>query len=428
MQNYEIELVVIGALINHNERIQDIDLLPDEFAFEVPRLMYTAILDLVSQGTAFDIFTLADYLGRHYRHIGDDWSTQLANIQINTNSRNIKHYANAVRDAHTKRMAASAAQELIDSIETTGQHAVDDAIKKLMEIGRTKKKFEYSIKEVVAGAVDELDTAFNAKGMLGVPTGIRDIDEILGGVHNTDLVVVGARPAMGKTAFLLNCVLNSGVPSGLMSSEQGHAQIGTRMLSIDGMVNAQLIRKPKQMDDSDFSKITLSSARLMDRSIWVNDMPGPTLQDIQRQARKWRFQNGMRCLYIDYLQRIKGDQKLPRHEQVGNIAMGLKELARELEVPIIVLAQVNREVEKRTDKRPMMSDLKDSGSIEQEADVILTLYRDEVYNINSPDVGIMEVGVQKNRHGVTGRIKTRWAGEYLKIMDLARDHENSEAA
>ena len=426
MQNYEMELAVIGALINNNERIQDIDLIPEEFAFEIPRLMYTAILDLVSQGTAFDIFTLADYLGRHYRHIGDNWSSQLSNIQVNTNSSNIRHYANSVRDAYTKRRAASAAQELIDAIDTTGQTAVDNAIKKLMEIGRTKKKFEYSIKEVIAGAVDELDTAFNTQGMVGVPTGIRDIDEILGGVHKTDLVVVGARPAMGKTAFLLNCLLNSGVPSGMMSSEQGHAQIGTRMLSIDGQINAQLIRKPKKMQDSDFSRMTLSSTRLMDKSIWVNDMPGPSLQDIQRQARKWRFQNGMRCLYIDYLQRIKGDGKLPRHEQVGNIAMGLKELARELDIPVIVLAQVNREVEKRSDKRPMMSDLKDSGAVEQEADVILTLYRDEVYNAETRDVGIMEIGVQKNRHGVTGRIRTRWAGEYLKIMDLAADYENRE--
>lgn len=426
MQNYEMELAVVGSLINRNEGIQDIDLLPDEFAFEVPRLIYSAILDLTSQNVAYDVFTLGDYMARHYRQIDDSWFSQIAPIQLNASGKNITHYANAVREAYTKRVAAMAAQELIDSIERTGQHAVDAAIKKLMEIGRTKKKFEYSIKEVIAGAVDELDTAFNTQGMVGVPTGITDIDNILGGVHPTDLVVVGARPAMGKTAFLLNCLLNSGVPSGMMSSEQGHAQIGTRMLSIDGQINAQLIRKPKQMQDTDFARITLSSSRLMGKSIWVNDMPGPTLQDIQRQARKWRFQNGMRCLYIDYLQRIKGDAKLPRHEQVGNIAMGLKELARELDIPVIVLAQVNREVEKRADRRPMMSDLKDSGAVEQEADVILTLYRDEVYNTETPDLGIMEIGVQKNRHGVTGRIRTRWAGEYLKIMDLATEHENRE--
>lgn len=416
MKNYDMELAVVAGMMQDNSRIQEVDLLPEEFAFEIPRSIYSAIQDLTAQRIPADVITVAEYMTTT-SHVGDDWFSQIAHIVSNVVGVNVKAYSERVRELATKRKAAQIAHALMDTAEE-GQSAVDEAIRALMDLGRTKRKYEYTIKETLRGALDEIEENLEKGELSGVPSGIGDIDNILGGFHNTDLVVIGARPAMGKTAMLLNCLLGADCSVGLISAEQGHQQIGTRIIAIDGLVNAQDMRRASRLDDSQFARISASVARLMPRNIHINDMPAPTLQDIQRQARKWKFRNDIKALYVDYIQRVKGNAKLPRHEQVAEIAMGLKELARELEIPVIALAQVNRQVEARANKRPMMSDLKDSGAVEQEADVIMTLYRDEVYDESTPDKGIIEIGIQKNRHGVTGIIRAAWRGEYLKISEL----------
>lgn len=424
MQNYDMELAVVAGMMQDNSRIQEIDLLADEFAFEIPRSIYAAIQELAAQRIPADVITVAEYM-QTTSHVGDDWFTQISHIVQNVVGVNVNAYAERVRDAATKRKAAQIANALMDTANE-GQGAVDEAIRALMELGRTKRKFEYNIKETLRGALDEIERSMEKGELSGVPSGIKDVDDILGGFHDTDLVVIGARPAMGKTAFLLNCLLGANCSAGFISAEQGHAQIGTRLIAIDGKVNAQDMRRASRLDDSTFARITASVSRMMPRNIVINDMPAPTLQDIQRQARKWKFRNDIKALYVDYIQRVKGNGKLPRHEQVGEIAMGLKELARELQIPVIVLAQVNRKVEERSNKRPMMSDLKDSGAIEQEADVIMTLYRDEVYDENTKDSGVIEIGVQKNRHGVTGVIRAAWRGEFLQVAGIDEYHHYQE--
>jgi replicative DNA helicase len=221
-----------------------------------------------------------------------------------------------------------------------------------------------------------------------------------------------------NTAFMLNCALGANACVGIMSTEQGYSQLGTRLIAIDGKVSISRMRRAQQLDDSDFARITGSSNRMMDGEIYINDMPSPTLADIARQARQWKFRKNIKALYIDYIQRIKVTGSAPRHEQIGDIAMGLKELARELNIPVIALAQVNRNVEQRADRRPGMADLKDSGGIEQEADMVMTLYRDEVYNQDTQDKGMIEILIAKNRHGETGRLRAAWMGEYLKVGTL----------
>jgi replicative DNA helicase len=244
------------------------------------------------------------------------------------------------------------------------------------------------------------------------------MDKFIGGFHNSDLVIVGARPAMGKTAFMLNLAINADAPVGIISAEQGMMQMGGRVIAIDGRINTAGIRSGK-LEDEDYNRMTASYSRLRDRVIQFYDKPAPTLQDIVRQARKWKHNLDIKALYIDYVQRVKVDGKAPRHEQIGDVAMGLKELARELDIPVIALAQVNRSVEARTNRRPQMGDLKDSGVIEQEADVIAMLYRDEVYDENSQHKGIAEVDIKKNRHGDIGIVRTVWRAEYLRFEDLA---------
>jgi len=423
MRNYDLEFAVVTSLMMDNSKIMEIDLITEEFAFEETRQIYQAIQDLTAQALPSDAITVAEYMDAKHGHA--NWMQRLSHFMDNAVPVNVSHYANKIREYSTKRKAVEIAQGLIDNVNADdGQEAVDASIKSLMEIGRTTRKYDYNIKETLRAAVDDIEASMESGDLPGMTTGNTDLDRVLGGFHDTDLVVIGARPAMGKTAFLLNCALAANGPVGLISGEQGYRQIGSRLIAIDGRVSIANIRRAHNLEDSDFARITGSVARMMEQDILINDKSAPTMTDIARQARQWKFRNNIKALYIDYIQRIKVDGKVPRHEAVGQVAMELKELARELEIPVIALAQVNRAVESRTDRRPNMSDLKDSGGIEQEADVVMTLYRDEVYNQETDEQGIIELIIQKNRHGEIGRVRAAWLGEYLRVESLEdRHHE-----
>ena len=416
MKSYDTELALVAGLMKDNSLIMDIDLLPDEFAFEEPRQIYNAIQVLATQHIPADIITVAEYMEANMG--GAHWFERISNYVVNTVTVNLKTYAASIRDGATKRRAAEIAHILAETAGE-GQGAVDKAIHDLMEIGRTKRKYNYTIAECLTGAVEDIEE-LNEKGSIpGVKTGINPFDSIIGGLHDTDLIVIGARPSMGKTAFLLNCALGAQSSVGIISSEQGYRQIGSRILAIEGRINAQHLRTPEKLGDAEYARMAGVINRVAKESIFINDMPSPTIGDIMRQARQWKFRNDIKALYVDYIQRIKTEGDRPRHEQIGDITMKLKELARELEIPVMALAQVSRNVEQRADKRPGMSDLKDSGTIEQEADVIATLYRDEVYDAESPEKGIVEIGIKKNRHGVTGVIRAAWLAEYMRVEELA---------
>lgn len=422
MKNYDTELALVAGLMQDNSRIMEVDLTPDEFAYEEPRSIYAAILELTAQRIPADVITVAEYMDA--RHGGAHWFQRIGTYIANSTCTNARAYADSIRSSATKRAAAEIAQTLLENV-ATGQGAVDDAIKRLMEVGRSTRRYEYTIKETLRAAVDDIERAMELGDMPGLPSGIAPLDTITGGFHDSDLIIIGARPAMGKTAFMLNCALGASAPVGIISSEQGYSQIGSRLIAIDGRVSISRMRRANKLDDSDFARITGSSNRMMDGEMYINDMPSPTMSDIARQARKWKFKNNIKALYVDYLQRIRVDGTAPRHEQIGAIAMSLKELARELNIPVIALAQCSRGVDQRADRRPGMADLKDSGGIEQEADLVMTLYRDEVYNIETPDKGVIEILIAKNRHGETGRIKAAWIGEFLKVDTLDRRYDDT---
>lgn len=415
------ELAVVGGLLLDNSLGQNIDLLPDDFLNDQYRIIYDATKELISLGQVADIVTVAEYLDRTTARRG--WFAIVADIAMNCVSlANTHAYASIVRTEARKRKAVQIAQRLIENV-SDGLESVDEAIRGLMSLEVAQKKFERTITEALAEAIDAIEVA-NAKkgGLVGVTSGLVDIDESTGGFQRSDLYIVAGRPAMGKTAFLLNCMEAVDVPVGLISAEQGAGQIGLRLLAINGRLSAHRMRLA-QMDDSEYTRLTATCARLNDRKIWLNDRPAPTIDEVVRQARRWKFNYGIEALYVDYLQRIKGGMKstVPRHEEVAHVVMTLKELARELDIPVIALAQVSRNVEARPNKRPYMSDIKDSGCVEQEADVVMTLYRDEVYNEDSEDKGICEVAIMKNRHGPTGLIRTVWLPEYIRFEDIGRE-------
>lgn len=417
----ELEYSVLGGLMLEPSLIMDIDTIPDDFESEVNRNIFSEIMRLSRDGEAVDIVTVSEAM---HKATGKNYLPTLgAMCKSCMSTKNVTVYARMLRQQAQERKAVEIAKTLVGSVNRDGATAISEAIRGLMNLSATRKDFDCSIKDAIAGAVEVIDEAFNRGGeLIGISTGIEKIDSALGGFQRSDLYVIGARPAMGKTAFLLNLASNANGSSGIISSEQGRDQVGVRMLSINGRVSTYAMRTGK-LSDTDWPRITGAVGDLSSRQIRINDKPSPTLDEIINQARKWKFNYGLEILFIDYLQRIKVDLSKKRHEAVGEVARGLKELARELDIPIVTLAQVSRSVESRPNKRPGMADLSDSSEIEKEADVIITLYRDEVYDENSADKGIAELSILKNRHGPVGTIRTVWRSEYMRFEDFASQRD-----
>lgn len=415
------EYAVLGGLLIDPSRFSEIDLAPTDFSVRTNALIFEAITDMVRDSREIDAVTVADFLERQPGRKGDGWLARTVSLANDTPSAaNIRAYAHIVREESVRRQAISVAENLKQSLKD-GMGAVDKAIQELMLLSSPRHSHDCTVKQAATMAVEAIDKAWQAKGALtGITTGVHTLDKALGGLQRSDLIVVGARPSVGKTAFMLNIADNAEVPVGIISGEQGREQVGLRLIAKNGRLNAHNLRIGR-VEDQEWPKMTQAVSKLIDRRLFINDKPNPSIDDVMRQARKWKFQYDIRALYVDYLQRIRTPAAMvrsPRHEQVGYVALCLKELARELDIPVVALAQVNRSVEERVNKRPNMGDLKDSGSIEQEADIIMLLYRDDVYDEESRDKGIMEVNVAKNRHGPTGMIRCAWNAESMVVNDL----------
>jgi replicative DNA helicase len=286
-----------------------------------------------------------------------------------------------------------------------------------MDIEVIQKKYSYSMAEAALAAIEKAQDSAANDGLTGLTTGLKKLDETIGGFQSPDLYVIGARPAMGKTAVIINMMLNNNAPVGFFSTEQPHEQIGLRAISATSQVSARNIRTAK-FTDSDMNNMAYAVTKLSSKKVHIFDKGNLKITELMREARRMKFTHNIEAVYVDYIQRIKADSENRRLE-VAEVVTSLKSLARELKIPVIALAQVNRKVEERADRRPHMGDLLESGVIEQEADVVMLLYRDEVYNENSPDKGIIEILIDKNRHGVTGKIKFAWLAETMQIKDLA---------
>lgn len=411
----DAEWALVGGLLLQNSLLNEIDVVAADFADDTNREIFAAICDLVAAHEVADAITVSDRLDEKSGKRG--WLATVGRLVKNTpSSANVASYAKAVKQASRKRQALAIAETLARGV-TGDLSAIDAAIRDLMAIDTARKTYDCDAAQMLAGTLEMIDEAAKRQGLIGISTGLTKLDECLGGYQPTDLYIIGARPAMGKTAFLLNCISATEKPVGLISAEQGRDQIGLRLLAINGRISATKMRVAN-LDDLEWRKASNTFAALKDRLLWVNDQPAPTIDQVIRQARKWKFQYGIEALYVDYVQRLKGPAGLPRHQEVAHVVMGLKELARELEIPVIALSQVNRDVEERNNKRPRMADLKDSGTVEQEADVIMTLYRDEVYDNKTQYPATAEIAVLKNRHGPTGTLLAGWNAEFMRYENM----------
>ncbi len=412
--NYDMNIV--GSILCKPSLLAECDLLPSEFVSEEYSLIYQSILDLNATDSPIDVVTVSEHLekttGKNYvKAIGGAARDSTAH-----DVRLFEKYVKAIRLKKQAQRAKEIAQDLEQSADQ-GPEAIDKAIRDLMELTITRRNYECGASDAMKAVLDHMDAVINGEADTGIKTGIRLLDDYLGGLHKSDLIIVGARPAIGKTAFMLNIALSANASCGIISTEQPREQVGARLMSSDARVPLRKMRNA-DLEDGDWARFANTIGKLKDRVIRINDKPNADINDITRQARKWKQIYNIQVLYVDYIQHIPGDRKLPRHEQVEEIVKQLKNIARELDIPVLALAQVSRKVEERSDKHPLMSDLKDSGAIEQEADQVMLLYRDEVYNDNFETKGIMEVDVQKNRHGPTGMVKVSWQGEFVTIKDL----------
>lgn len=414
------EDAVLGGLLLANDRLHDVAPLLSAEHFTSPKRarLYSIIRDRVLAGEPADAVTV----GEVDAGLFDD-AVDLARNTPGVSQ--VMAYAEIVRENWRRREAVQIGLELVQGAKAGESDAVDAAVSRLMALSATVTDCEFTGKQAMHQAWRVVEEAHANGGKLpGITTGLDALDEILGGFHDSDLTVVGGRPAMGKTAFLGGLVeasANAGKRPGVISAEQPAVQLALRRLSMVSSVAASRLRAGK-VDDEDWAALQSGIAKAIQRDMWIYDRSAVTLDELIGIARKWKHTHDIGILFIDYAQRIRVP-KADRITEVSEVARGLKNLARDLNIPVVSLAQVVKNVDQRVgDKRPTAGDLANSDELTREADQILMLYRDEVYNHESPDKGIAEILIEKNRHGPTGFKKVAFLGETMRFADLGRGH------
>ena len=427
-QSVEAEQAVLGGcMLDPKAFARVADKLTDEdFYRRDHALIWRAIADLDAEGKPFDAVTLGDWFAEQGMSEMVGNGVYLIELASTTPSAaNIAAYAGIVRDkAVLRRIIEIGTRAVNDGFNPDGRESaelLDDAIRDLMALSKSKQACEFTMRQAVELAWRDAEEAFEAEGALrGVTTGFTRMDKRLGGWHPGDLAFIGARPSVGKTALMVCLALNAakaGHAVGVISGEQSAMQIGQRAISSTSGVHAERMRNG-DVDDESWPKITEAMRRLIDRKVRIYDRSAPTLDEVCRVARRWKQEHGIEVLFVDYLQRIRHPRAQNRIDEVSEVARGLKTLARDLEISVVSLAQVKAEVDKREDKRPGLGDIANSDEATREADLIAFLYRDEVYRDDTPDRNIAELNVEKYRHGPTGQFRLRFDGATMLFANL----------
>lgn len=426
----EAEQSVVGSMIMDREAIVSASeiLHEEDFYHKQFGTMFQVMVDMNAEGRTVDIVTLQEKL-KEKNVPPEVYSIEFIRELIASvpTSANIRQYAGIVKDKAVLRNIIRVNDEIANECYA-GTMKTDDILaeteKRIFELVKNKGETEHKpIKDVVIEAVNKINQAANNKGeVTGVPTGFKDLDRYLSGLQPSDFILVAARPSMGKTAFVLNVAQNVAVKQGItcaiFSLEMSDVQLVNRMLSLESMVDADKLRKGT-LGDSDWDKLVEGAENIMKSKLIIDDTPGISIEKLRSKCRKYKAENDLGLVIIDYLQLMSGSGKTnSRQEDVSEISRALKALARELNVPVVTLSQLSRAVEQRPDHRPMLSDLRESGAIEQDADVVMFLYRDDYYNKDTDIKGIAEIIVAKQRNGPVGTIRMAWIPEQTKFADL----------
>ncbi len=428
----EAEQSVLGSVLISPEAFHEIgDMISsDDFYLEEHKQIFLAMKKLFVQNRDIDLVTLIDTLvslGVYDEAGGKDYIRMIA--EIVPTAANVKDYARIVKDKSILRAligACGEVQELAYSEQDEVEHVLEIAERSIYAIadGNETKNFEH-IRDVLVSAYDHLHQLTTDKeGTRGTPTGFSGLDKVLVGLGKGDLVLVGARPGMGKTSFTMNVAVNAAQSTKkavcVFSLEMSAEQLVTRMLSSEALVESHALRSG-ELSEEDWTKLAHASARLSECDILIDDTSGITVTGMKAKLRRVK---NLGMVVIDYLQLMQSDRRIDnRVQEVAEISRGLKLMAKELGVPVITCAQLSRGPESRTDKKPMLSDLRDSGAIEQDADIVMFLYRDDYYKDDPEMQHVAEVIIAKNRHGSTGKVEMGWFGQYTKFTSLENDRD-----
>jgi len=391
--------------------------------------IFHAITALYGQGEPADAVTVAEELRRAgaLEEVGE--TAALVSLQSNTPAiSSAGRYARIIEEhALLRRLigVSSEIAELAFELPEDVSEAVDRAESMVFEVAqRRTTDTVMSLEELLSQSLDRLEELYGrGESITGVPTGFHDLDEHLAGLQPSNLLVVGARPSMGKTAFALGIAANAavqGIPVLFFSLEMSHLEIAQRVLCAEARVDAARMRNGRLLE-GDWPKISNAIGRIGNAPLHIDDNPNVTVMDIRARARRMKAREGLGLVVVDYLQLMTGRSHAEnRQVEISEISRGLKILARELEIPVLALSQLSRNLESRSDKRPMLADLRESGAIEQDADVVMFIYRDEVYNSESSDRGSAEIIVAKHRNGPTGTVELAFVGNYARFANMAR--------
>lgn len=432
-QNIDAEQAVLGALFIDHEALAKVArvLRPDDFYLDAHRMIYEAILALDEAGQPVDLLTVTNYLREKKlldRVGGATYVASLANLV--PTAANVEHYARMVEEKAILRSLIEVA-ERIAGLGYEGTYHVDrlmdEAEKMILELtARKSAGVLASIREILEEIFRYIEERYKNRGKIsGVATGFYDLDRLLCGLQPGDLIIIAGRPAMGKTSLGLTIAhqvaLQHQIPVAIFSLEMSRVQLVQRMLCAEAMVDQQKVRSG-YLTEEDWVRLTKAATRLAKAPLYIDDTPVLSPRELRAKARRLQQEVGLGLIVIDYLQLMQANRRAEnRQQEIAEISRSLKSIAKDLNVPVLALAQLSRQVEQRADKKPIMADLRESGALEQDADVVMFIYRDEYYRPETEKRGIAEIIVAKQRNGPTGLVELAFIKEFTRFMNLAKE-------
>ncbi|MBW2636171.1 MAG: replicative DNA helicase [Deltaproteobacteria bacterium] len=435
-QNLEAEQSVLGGILLDNMAINSVLelIVTDDFYSEAHRKIFTAILDLSEKSEPSDLITLSSIMRDKKQLDGIGGESYLASLVDRVPSAaNISYYSKIVKEKAILRKLIGAATEILNKSYDSNSDidtVLDESEHTIFEISENKVKPSFfPIKDIIKDSFKTIESLYEKKALItGVSTGYKKVDEITSGFQNSDLIIIAGRPSMGKTALAINIAqyasIENQTPVAVFSLEMSKEQLAFRLLASEARVDSQRLRKGF-VGEVDWPKLTTAAGRLSEAPIYIDDTPAISVLEMKAKTRRLKAEHGLGLVILDYLQLMRG-RGPSREQEISEISRSLKSLAKELEVPVVALSQLNRQVEARSDRRPQLADLRESGAIEQDADVIMFIYRDEVYNKSedNPEKGLAEIIVGKQRNGPTGLVKLSFLKEYTRFENLAWEKED----
>lgn len=429
----EAEQSVVGSMIMDRDAIiVASEILEDEDFYQKQYgVLFDAMIELNNDGKPVDLITLQDKL-KEKSVPPELCSVEFIRELLSSvpTSANVRHYATIVKEKSVLRKLIHVTESITNDCylgKESVQELLEDTERKVFDIVQNRGSTDFvSIQDIVIQAIENIEAASKTKGSVtGISTGFYDLDYKMSGLQKSDLILVAARPSMGKTAFVLNIAeyvaVKSNICTAIFSLEMSKEQLVKRILAMNSKVDSQAIRSG-ELQDEDWIKLVESANAIGNSNLIIDDTPGISIGELRSKCRKFKLEQNLGLVIIDYLQLMSGGKKVEsRQQEISDISRSLKALAREINAPVIALSQLSRAVEQRPDKRPMLSDLRESGAIEQDADVVMFIYRDDYYNKDSEDAGISEIIIGKQRNGPTGTVKLAWLSQFTKFANLERE-------